>query len=92
MNPHSDAHVRDATADDFPAIAAIYAAVYRFSGTFFVQSEHDEFIKPEHADYLARTIPGAKLILLPGVSHFAPLQRPDEFNRVLLAFLGQVLS
>lgn len=25
MNPHSDAHVRDATVDDFPAIAAIYA-------------------------------------------------------------------
>jgi pimeloyl-ACP methyl ester carboxylesterase len=25
-----------------------------------VQSEHDEFIKPEHAAYLARTIPGAE--------------------------------
>ncbi len=57
-----------------------------------VQSEHDEFIKPEHAEYLARSIPGAELIRLPGVSHFAPLQRPDQFNGVLLAFLGQVLS
>jgi pimeloyl-ACP methyl ester carboxylesterase len=25
-----------------------------------VQSEHDEFIKPEHAEYLARSIPGAE--------------------------------
>ncbi|WCM23815.1 alpha/beta hydrolase [Paraburkholderia bryophila] len=56
-----------------------------------VQSEHDEFIKPEHADYLARTIPGAALIALPGVSHFAPLQRPGQFNRALLGFLGRVL-
>ncbi|GAH34672.1 unnamed protein product, partial [marine sediment metagenome] len=57
-----------------------------------VQSEHDEFIKPEHAAYLARSIPGAELILLPGVSHFAPLQRPQQFNRMMRAFLGKVLS
>jgi pimeloyl-ACP methyl ester carboxylesterase len=57
-----------------------------------VQSEHDEFIKREHADYLARTISGAEFILLPGVSHFAPLQRPEQFNGVVHAFLGKVLS
>jgi pimeloyl-ACP methyl ester carboxylesterase len=56
-----------------------------------VQSEHDEFIKPEYAEYLARSIPGAELIILRGVSHFAPLQRPDEFNSVVLAFLAKVL-
>jgi pimeloyl-ACP methyl ester carboxylesterase len=57
-----------------------------------VQSEHDEFIKLEHAEYLARSIPGAELILLPGVSHFAPLQRPGQFNSVVRSFLGKVLS
>jgi pimeloyl-ACP methyl ester carboxylesterase len=57
-----------------------------------VQSEHDEFIKLEHAEYLARTIPGAELILLPGVSHFAPLQRPGQFNSVVRGFLGEILS
>ena len=56
------------------------------------ESEHDEFIKPEHAEYLARSIPMAELILLPGVSHFAPLQRPEQFNSVLRAFLGTVLG
>ncbi len=55
-----------------------------------VQSEHDEFIKPEHAEYLARSIPGAELITLPGVSHFAPLQRPGEFNGVVLSFLDRI--
>jgi pimeloyl-ACP methyl ester carboxylesterase len=52
-----------------------------------VHSEHDEFIKREHAEYLARTIPGAVLVDLPDVSHFAPLQRPDEFNHAMLSFL-----
>lgn len=51
------------------------------------QSEHDEFIRPEHAHYLARTIPDARLVLLPGVSHFAPLQRPALFNDAVLTFL-----
>ena len=57
-----------------------------------VQSERDEFIKHEHAEYLARSIPNAVLIDLPGVSHFAPMQRPQQFNAVMLAFLGRVLS
>jgi pimeloyl-ACP methyl ester carboxylesterase len=57
-----------------------------------VQSEHDEFIKPEHAEYLARSIATAELKILPDVSHFAPLQRPRQFNSVMLAFLCKVLS
>lgn len=56
-----------------------------------VHSEHDEFIKREHAEYLARSIPNAEFIHLPGVSHFAPLQRPGQFNMAMLAFLGRVL-
>lgn len=56
-----------------------------------VQSEHDEFIRPEHAAYLAGSIPGAELILLPGVSHFAPLQRPALFNHAVGTFLDRVL-
>jgi pimeloyl-ACP methyl ester carboxylesterase len=56
-----------------------------------VHSEHDEFIKREHAEYLARSIPNAELVYLYGVSHFAPLQRPEQFNSVVLAFLRKVL-
>jgi pimeloyl-ACP methyl ester carboxylesterase len=57
-----------------------------------VQSEHDEFIKREHAEYLARSIPHAAFVTLHGVSHFAPLQRPAYFNSAMLAFLGKVLA
>src|SRR3954452_20070905 len=62
------------TADDLARIRVPVA---------IVQSEHDEFIKPEHATYLARSIPGAEHIILPDVSHFAPLQRPEAFNGVM---------
>ncbi|HSL44269.1 MAG TPA: alpha/beta hydrolase [Anaerolineales bacterium] len=56
-----------------------------------IHSELDEFIKREHAEYLARTIPNAEFIDLPNVSHFAPLQRPKQFNTVMLAFLEKIL-
>jgi pimeloyl-ACP methyl ester carboxylesterase len=52
-----------------------------------VQSEHDEFIRRDHADYLARNIPGAKFVLLDHVGHFAPVQRPEIFNTAILSFL-----
>ena len=52
-----------------------------------VDGAHEEFILREHTQYLARTIPGAVLILLPDVSHFAPLQSPDSFNAAMIGFL-----
>jgi len=53
-----------------------------------VDGDHDEAIRREHTEYLARSIPGAKLIILPGVSHFAMLQDPAQFNAAMLAFLS----
>ncbi len=50
--------------------------------------DHDEAIKREHTEYLARSIPGAKLAILPGLSHFAMIQDPAAFNSVLLSFLS----
>jgi pimeloyl-ACP methyl ester carboxylesterase len=55
-----------------------------------VIGEKDEFIKREHALYLAETIPDAEFILMPEVSHFAPLQRPEHFNREVLGFLDRI--
>jgi pimeloyl-ACP methyl ester carboxylesterase len=51
--------------------------------------DHEEFITRAHTEYLARTIPGATLIILHGVSHFAPWQAPGEFNRSMISFLDQ---
>ncbi len=94
-----------ATPDQFTAFAKAVGLMMRTQPNYsardmagihvpvaIVQSEHDEFIKPEHAEYLARSIRGADLIRLPGVSHFAPLQRPEQFNGVMRAFLAKVHS
>jgi pimeloyl-ACP methyl ester carboxylesterase len=56
-----------------------------------VQGEHDEFIRREHAEYLAQSIPNAESIFLQDVSHFAPIQRPKAFTDAVLSFLGRVL-
>ena len=50
--------------------------------------EHDEIIKREHTAAMARQIPGARLVMLPKVSHFAMLQDPARFNDALLDFLA----
>jgi pimeloyl-ACP methyl ester carboxylesterase len=52
--------------------------------------EHDEFIRAEHMDYLATELPDAERVTLPGVSHFAPLQRPALFNGVVEGFLARL--
>lgn len=56
-----------------------------------VLGEHDEFITPQHADYLAASVPGGRRLELPGVSHFAPVQRPDVFDAAMLEFASSVL-
>jgi len=49
--------------------------------------EHDEAIRQEHDVEMSKAIPGAKLVILPGLSHFAMLQDPKAFNQAVLEFL-----
>jgi pimeloyl-ACP methyl ester carboxylesterase len=53
-----------------------------------MDGDHDEYIKREHTEYIANTIPGAGLLILPNASHFALWQDPVLFNYALLHFLG----
>jgi pimeloyl-ACP methyl ester carboxylesterase len=53
--------------------------------------DHDEIIRLVHAEYLAKAIPGAKLLIQPDVSHFAMLQRPETFSAALSEFLEPAL-
>lgn len=93
-----------ATPDEFDAFVAAVSDMMKTEPNYFAddlarisvpvviaQSEHDEFITREHAEYLAGAIPGAELNVLPGVSHFAPLQRPALFNKAMIAFVERVL-
>lgn len=56
--------------------------------TAISDGEHDEIIKREHTMQMARDIPGARLVILPQVSHFAMLQNPDQFNRAVMDFFA----
>lgn len=106
LNRHKQDYARlSATPDQFDAFSEAVGLMQRTQPNYsahdlaqisvpvaIVQSEHDEFIKREHAEYLARNIPNAEFIALAGVSHFAPLQRPEQFNSAMLAFLGKTLA
>lgn len=50
--------------------------------------QYDEAILRSHTVMMAKAIPGAKLVILPNVSHFAMIQNPAEFNAALETFLA----
>ncbi len=55
--------------------------------TMIVDGQYDEAIKREHTEEIAHEIPGAKLLIMPNVSHFGHWQNPELYNRELTAFL-----
>jgi pimeloyl-ACP methyl ester carboxylesterase len=55
--------------------------------TAIADGDHDEIIKPDHTKSIASEIPGAQLVILPEVSHFAMLQSPAKFNKAIIEFL-----
>lgn len=48
---------------------------------------NEEIVEPTHARELSKLIPGAKLVIMPGTGHYAPLEQPTEFSRIVLDFL-----
>lgn len=41
------------------------------------------------ADLLARELPNARKVRMTGVAHLPNMERPDEFNRLVLDFLEE---
>ncbi|TXR50693.1 alpha/beta fold hydrolase [Phyllobacterium endophyticum] len=52
-----------------------------------VLGDHDEAITRAHTEYMAKTIPGAELIILKDTSHFAMLQDPEGYNKAVRDFI-----
>jgi pimeloyl-ACP methyl ester carboxylesterase len=50
--------------------------------------QYDEGIKQSHDIEMAWEIPGARLLIFPGLSHFAMWQDPKTFNKAVLQFLA----
>ena len=55
--------------------------------TLVIAGENDLPYLRRLADSVARGIPGATLVVIPGVGHIANLAAPNEFNRAVEAFL-----
>jgi pimeloyl-ACP methyl ester carboxylesterase len=55
--------------------------------TTIADGEYDEVIRPDHLQYITATIPHARLVIIPGVSHFAMVQNPTAFGAAVLDFL-----
>jgi 3-oxoadipate enol-lactonase len=56
--------------------------------TLVLGGEEDTIFFREHHEMLARTIPGARLVMLPRVGHSPPIENSDAFNRELETFLA----
>lgn len=56
--------------------------------TLIVWGAQDELADPASADRLARDIPGAKKVLIEQCGHLPQLEQPEEFNRLVTAFLS----
>jgi len=57
--------------------------------TTIADGQYDEGIKQSHTAYIAHTIPKAKLVILPNVSHLAMLQSPNAFNAAVVNALRE---
>jgi pimeloyl-ACP methyl ester carboxylesterase len=55
--------------------------------TIIADGAHEQFIARDHTEQLAHLIPGAKLIILPNVSHGGPQQDPVAFHRAVTELL-----
>ena len=56
--------------------------------TLVMVGEFDAVL-PEHTESLARAIPDSQLEILPGATHFAPLDDADRVNDLLSSFLNK---
>ena len=58
--------------------------------TLVITGDADLLIPPANSDILAREIPNARLVKVPGGSHGFNFETPEIFNREILAFLREV--
>lgn len=56
--------------------------------TLIVWGDQDPFVGPKLGDRLADTIPGSRLVRLPGIGRLVPEEAPDTLANMILEFVG----
>jgi 2-hydroxy-6-oxonona-2,4-dienedioate hydrolase len=59
--------------------------------TLVIVGDRDVDDVRQAAEELGRGIRGARLVVMPGVAHVPNMERPEEFNRLVLDFLNSLL-
>jgi pimeloyl-ACP methyl ester carboxylesterase len=57
--------------------------------TLFIVGEEDQLIAPAIIEAMHKKMPGSQLAKVPGAGHSVYFEKPDEYNRLVLAFLQQ---
>jgi pimeloyl-ACP methyl ester carboxylesterase len=57
--------------------------------TLVIHGDLDPLVPPANGTYLATHIQGARHVVYPGVGHIPIIERADDFNRDVLAFLAE---
>ena len=57
------------------------------SPTLVLTCDNDYITPSYHAEYLARAIPGAKLIIIEDSGHFVPVEQPEKLSALLDAMM-----
>lgn len=67
---------------------------YELAGipTLVLSAEHDPIAPPRYGRMLAAAIPGARFAEMPDASHGVTIQKAEEINEQLMAFLVEAES
>ena len=85
------AALRALVGEEVPPVAENAASWLRYvsAPTLVVVGDLDTARTIEAANFLAEGIPGARLEVIRGTAHLPNMERPEEFNRLVLNFLSE---
>lgn len=55
-----------------------------------VAGDEDVMTPPKYAQFMADKVPGTKVVIIPGGTHMAYAEKPDEANQAIEAFLKEL--
>jgi pimeloyl-ACP methyl ester carboxylesterase len=58
--------------------------------TLVVTSDNDHLIPRELSELIATSIPGAKLVVMPGAGHIPFMEQPEQVARIVLEFIASL--
>jgi len=60
--------------------------------TLIVTGDEDYVVNPQNSYIMNQSIPNSKLIILRGAGHLAIIERAEDYNKVVLNFINEVVN